>query len=203
MQLSGLQGFGGTVSFSNSSASSSVSFGAVLAGLITAVKGGDSETAQKYLGMAQSATGGLAANSTLGQFLTQVGKALSNGDISAAQDAVATLQSKAAKVTPASDPVPSSSQVDGSVLSSAGSHMAHLFDAMNSGDLTGAQSAYSALKSLVAKSPEESSPVTQRMQNLLAEIGPSLDSGNMAAAQQSLNGFLRGLSAGSMVNINA
>lgn len=205
MQVFPLQGVTGAVSATNSPDTSTVSFGAVLAGLITAVKAGDAATAQNYLGMAQSVAGGLAPNSTLGRFLNQVDTALSNGDVSAARDAVATLQSKVVTVTPATDPTASDSESDGAVLSTAGNDVATLFDAMNSSDLPGAQSAYNSLKALVSNKSRGSSQssVAQRMQNLLAEIGPSLDAGNMTSARQSLNAFLHSLSAGSMVNVNA
>jgi len=189
-----------TSSTSSSSASSGNSFDSALTSLMAAIKSGDSTDAKKYLTEVEKlAPSNADSNSPLGEFLSSVSTALSDNNIAGAQSALTTLETYA---TPSSDSATSALTQD--VLS--------LFSAINSGDLTSAQTAYDKVTSLLDTASSSSSTSSASSNNststasftsLLKEIGSALGSGNVNTAQTALDNFLASLSAGSLVSASA
>jgi hypothetical protein len=89
----------------------------------------------------------------------------------------------------------------------------NLFSAISAGDVSGAQSAYASLTSLLGSSDSATTNATSNavdsstsgssFDNLLSQSGSALGSGDITAAQSALDGFLQSLSAGSIVNAAA
>lgn len=204
---------------SSSSTSGQNAFGTALDNLMNAIQSGDTTSAQKYLAQVEQ----LSPNKTngsdpLGTFLTSVESALSNNDIKAAQTALTTLESSTA--ANGTDQT-SLSSMDSSSLSELGSDLLSLFSAVSNGDLSGAQTAYNNLTSLLgtsssssssdtsstastdSSSSSSSSSSTNFFTKMLTEIGTALNNGDVSGAQAILNAFAAGLSSGSLMNTSA
>ena len=222
MLISGLQSSNSlldslaSTSQSTSSTSNQNSFDTALSNLISAIQSGDTTSAEKYLAQVQQLTPANAdSNSPLGQFISSVSSALDSNDISAAQTALTTLESQPAPSNVQGPPPPSDSS--SSTTSEYIQDIVSLFSAISSGDLSGAQSAYDSLTSLMqsnAASSTTSSTDTSTssssstsdgaaLASLLQQIGTALSSGDISSAQTSLDSFLKSLSTGSLVSASA
>jgi ribosomal protein S20 len=204
-----------TSSTSSSSASSGNSFDSALTSLMAAIKSGDSTDAKKYLTEVEKlAPSNADSNSPLGEFLSSVSTALSDNNIAGAQSALTTLETYATPSTTAASSTTdtSSTSSSDSATSALTQDVLSLFSAINSGDLTSAQTAYDKVTSLLDTASSSSSTSSASSNNststasftsLLKEIGSALGSGNVNTAQTALDNFLASLSAGSLVSASA
>jgi len=223
MMISGLQSSSlfselatsSTSSTSSSSASSGNSFDSALTSLMAAIKSGDSTDAKKYLTEVEKlAPSNADSNSPLGESLSSVSTALSDNNIAGAQSALTTLETYATPSTTAASSTTdtSSTSSSDSATSALTQDVLSLFSAINSGDLTSAQTAYDKVTSLLDTASSSSSTSSASSNNststasftsLLKEIGSALGSGNVNTAQTALDNFLASLSAGSLVSASA
>lgn len=210
-----------TSSTSSSSASNGNSFDGALTSLMSAIKSGDSTDAKKYLAEVEKlAPSNADSNSPLGEFLSSVSTALSDNNIAGAQSALTTLETYATPSTSASSSTADTSSTSGtsdsstsdSATSALTQDVLSLFSAINSGDLTRAQTAFDKVTSLLdsassssstSSTSSNSSTSTASFTSLLKEIGSALNSGNVNTAQTALDNFLASLSAGSLVSASA
>ena len=204
-----------TSSTSSSSASSGNSFDSALTSLMAAIKSGDSTDAKKYLTEVEKlAPSNADSNSPLGEFLSSVSTALSDNNIAGAQSALTTLETYATPSTTAASSTTdtSSTSSSDSATSALTQDVLSLFSAINSGDLTSAQTAYDKVTSLLdtagsssstSSASSNNSTSTASFTSLLKEIGSALGSGNVNTAQTALDNFLASLSAGSLVSASA
>jgi trimeric autotransporter adhesin len=226
MSISGIQGNSSLLSeLSTSSLNSSSStstgknaFNSALTNLFSAIQSGDTASAQKYMSQVQQLSPSNAdSSSPLGQFLSTVSSALQNNDISTAQSALTTLESQAASSSATSG---TSSSTSSGALSSFTQDLVSLFSSISSGDLSGAQSAYDQLTSLLFGSSTSSSSSStsstdtstssssstsgeNSFAGLLKQIGSALSTGDISSAQSALDSFLQSLSSGSLVSTTA
>jgi hypothetical protein len=195
-------------------------FDTAVSGLMSSIKSGDTSDAQSYLAQAQKLSPStIDPNSPLGAFLSSVSSALSNDNISGAQSVLSALEINAAPdstTISALFTAPSSTLSTGSdgnsSISDLGQDVIGLFSSIRSGDLTGAQSAYGSLTSLLdsansalidSASSVSGSSGSPSVSSLLSRIGSALNSGDMTTAQSSLDGFMTSISSGSLVNATA
>jgi ribosomal protein S20 len=182
---------------------------------MAAIKSGDSTDAKKYLTEVEKlAPSNADSNSPLGEFLSSVSTALSDNNIAGAQSALTTLETYATPSTTAASSTTdtSSTSSSDSATSALTQDVLSLFSAINSGDLTSAQTAYDKVTSLLDTASSSSSTSSASSNNststasftsLLKEIGSALGSGNVNTAQTALDNFLASLSAGSLVSASA
>lgn len=199
-------------------------FSSNLANLVSSIQSGNTTTAQQYLTRIEKQVPA-NANSPLGQFLASVASALSDNDISGAQAALtafenptasASAPSTSAGTTPASGSTSAPASSGGSTTFTLGQDVLSLFTAIGSGDLKGAQSAYDSLTSLLlggsgspASSPAStttaaasgSSSTGASFVSLLSQIGSALSTGDINSAQKAVDGFLQGLTVGSLIGV--
>jgi len=210
-----------TSSVSNSSSSSTNAFDSALTSLISAIKSGDTSDAKTYLAQVEKLSPANAdSSSPLGEFLSSVSTALGDNNIAGAQSALTTLETYAVPSTAATNSTSnasstsstSSNSSSSSGISALGQDVLSLFSAINSGDLTSAQTAYDKVTSLLDTASSSSSTSSASSNNststasftsLLKEIGSALGSGNVNTAQTALDNFLASLSAGSLVSASA
>jgi len=201
-----------STSSTSATASSKNPFDAALSGLMSSIKSGNTSDAEKYLAQLEKLTPANAdSSSPLGEFLTSVSSALSTGDISAAQTALTTLKAASAPSSSSTSSATDSSSSTG--ISQLGTDVLNLFGSISSGNVSGAQSAYDALSSLLlssdssttstSSSATSSSSGNDSFTKLLSQIGSALSTGDISTAQTALDGFLKSLSSGSLVNASA
>jgi ribosomal protein S20 len=197
------------------------SFATALSGLMSAIKSGNLSSAQSYLTqIEQNATQSTSGSNPLSTFLSSVQSALSNGDISAAQSALTTFQSSAPPAPPSGTDATSDTSGSASLNSDTIKDLAKLFEAIGSGDLTSAKSAYTQLASDLglsssSSSSSSSSDATQSTSSssssstsndfatLLKEIGEAISSGSISGAQTALTDFINGVGPGALVSTSA
>lgn len=206
-------------SYSSSLNNNPDAFDNALSSLISSITFGDASSAKTYLTRVEELIPPSYAesNGQLIDFLNRVSSALSNDNILDAQNALASWRSNAKQPDSGKSAVSSSSSASTGSGDSAFSDVAHnvlnLFSAINSGDVSGAQSAYDSLasqidaidspSSLGFSSNYESLGNDYSSKDILPQIGSALDSNDVTSAQTAFGSFLQTLSTGSLVSTTA
>ncbi|MDB5362651.1 MAG: hypothetical protein JWO51_3948 [Rhodospirillales bacterium] len=199
-----------------------------LAQLLKAIKSGNLSAAkaayQNILDNApgqnsSSSTSGTSSSSTsssgnpLQNLLTQLGTALSSGDLSSAQSLVKSFEANKHKHSQGAGSAPPSDGTGGN--QALGSAVGGLLSSVQSGDLSSAQSAYATVASLLGGNSSSSSTSSSAsasstssssssgenpLLTLINSIGTSLSNNDLAGAQSTLSSFAPNAQSGLAYN---
>lgn len=164
-------------------------------GLLKAVQSGDKDSIQeaydslsKAVGTTSSSSSSADENNPLAKLLSTVGQALESGDVSGLAETVAAqgpggvgrAGGPGGAGGPPPGPPPSGASGRGGPTEEVREGLTGLAESLSSGDLTSAQSAYSALAEALSQDANAPDDFTSR----LSKLGGALESGSMATAQQ-------------------
>lgn len=163
-------------------------------GLLKAVQSGDKESIQTAYDSLSEAVGSTSSSSSsssadennpVSNLLTTVGQALESGDVSGLAETVAAQGPSGAGGPggaggPPPGPPPGGASGRGGPTEEVREGLTGLSESLSSGDLTSAQSAYSALAEALSQDANAPDDFTSK----LADIGGALESGSLASAQQ-------------------
>lgn len=162
-------------------------------GLLKAVQSGDKDSIQEAYDSLSKAVGSTSSNSTdennpLAKLLSTVGQALESGDVSGLAETVAAqgpggvdgAGGPGGAGGPPPGPPPGGASGRGGPTEEVREGLTGLAESLSSGDLTSAQSAYSALAEALSQDANAPEDFTSR----LSELGGALESGSLATAQQ-------------------
>lgn len=148
-----------------------------------------------------------AASTQFSALLGQVGSALSSGDIAGAQSALSDYQTGSPAPSPAPGSTPAIVTTHDHSPSGAQDGVASLIQAIQTGDLSGAQQAYDTLtggtSATDAAATAQGNGGSDVFAQLIASVGQSLANSNIAAAQQDLTRFAQTQGVGAVVDIAA
>jgi hypothetical protein len=172
--------------------------------LTASIHSGNLSHAQKYLEEVKQMTSSTAdSGSPFSLFLADISKALSVGSISDAQTTLTALgdhltRNQAGSETPTEPEAPSLSNNQ-----SIGKGVLGLITAINTGDLSNVQQAYSQLSTQLTPLGNSHASGYSSIRELLQGVGTALSSSNVRAAQQAMNRFLDDSSSGLLVSATA
>jgi ribosomal protein S20 len=160
-------------------------FRANLRSLIDAIKNADLEAAKEaYEKISESESGQANENakSPLATLLSQIGEALEEGDIAAAQQALEEFEAARLK-----EPLPVVARIEEALLpDGTKSAFVDLIKALRSDDLDGAKDAYSELLKITEEEDAESA---SDFDTFLQQIGVALADDDLDAARDALDAF--------------
>ena len=155
--------------------------------LIDAIKNADLDAAKKaYEQITESENGKAGENdkakSPLATLLSQIGEALEDGDIEAAQQALKDFEAARSK-----EPLPGIGRIDETLLpDGAKGAFVDLIKALRSDDPAGANGAYSTLLDFLA---EDESEAASPFDEFLQQVGVALADDDLDAARDALDAF--------------
>ena len=174
-------------------------FRANLRSLIDAIKNADLEAAKEaYEKISESESGQANENakSPLATLLSQIGEALEEGDIEAAQQALEAFE--AARIE---EPLPSVGRLQEALLPDGTKRaFVDLIKALRSDDLGAAKEAYADLLDLTE---EEDTEALSSFDAFLQQIGAALAADDLDAARDALDAFSKGNSLGVAIDLTA